>query len=407
MKKIILVESGQSGEEIKSILKHGYDVIYLYTGMLPINQKNLDFCFKIIKDRKITSFSVLGKYIEMLIEEYEIQTIISTSDFFIPKVSELCEKYKMKSLNKNVAQELTNKLLFREKQVELGYKTPEFFCFNNIKDAEDFLTTHQEQKWVFKPLNSNESVGVKLIKTISELRNAVKTLDKLSRFTSNLIKNDAFILEEFLEGEIYSCEFVKDNKDIKILGVTSREMSSLPYFIETGYEFPVKKIIAHRIIEETQKFIRDFEYDFGPCHIEFIVNNEDIYILEVNPRLIGYPNFWMINKALNIDILDGIILTYITGVFPEISLTVSNNYTICEEVISEKNGYIRELKFLDDWSNNDDVFIIINSFQNDFVRKAESNNDILVRIFVRGDNEMGARNMIKSVKNSLIIRIDD
>lgn len=407
MKKIILVESGQFGEEIKSIINNGFDVIYLYTGILPINRTNIDKCFKVIKDKKITNPHILNEYIKKLIRDYDIQTILSTSDFFISPVAELCEQYKMNSLNKNVAHELTNKLLFRKKQLRMGYLTPEFFSFQNIQDAEEFIKKHSGVSWVFKPINSNESVGVKLIKTISELREAVKALEKLTRFTSNLIKNDAFILEEYIEGEIYSCEFIKDKKDIQILGVTSRVMSSLPFFIETGYEFPFKGGISNKIIEETYKFIKDFNYNFGPCHIEYIINNEDIFILEVNPRLIGYPNFWMINKALNVDILYEVINSYVTGEFSGDLLEKTKSYTICEEVISEKNGYIRELMFLKDWSNNSDVFIINNVLKNDYVRKAESNNDILVRIFVNGENEVDARRLLREVKGSLKIKIED
>ncbi|OIK06806.1 ATP-grasp domain-containing protein [Bacillus sp. MUM 13] len=397
--KIIVVESGQFGEEIISIQEQGYDVIYLYTGIIPIEPKNLDVAFKIIKDKKLTSYEILADYIESLNKQYQIKTILTTSDFFIEKVSLLCRHYDFPFLNPETAGILINKHLFRKKQKELGYKHPDFFLFSSLEEGMNFIK-EDDREWVFKPLISNESVGVRIIKNVEELKNAYQVLNKLSRFSAGLIKKEGFMLEEFISGEILSCEFIKDNNQLRILGFTSREMGDPPFFIELGYEFPFHGEELNSIQNQVKKFVHDFDYNFGPCHIEFIVNKHGLYILEVNPRLMGYPNYWMINKALDTDILKYITKLYITGSLFDFSSS-SNKYTVCEEIVSDREGYISEIDIPEEWKANPDVWIINNISKGMYVRKAESNKDILMRILVAADTKKQSKELIKTIKQSI------
>lgn len=382
---VIIVESGNRGAEILSFQSLGYEVILITSGIVPYDSENIKHAIKVITDKRIVQFDFLSSLINEIKSEHMVKTIVSTSDFFIYPVSLICEKYNYSFLSSESSFVFHYKDEFRRKQNQLSFAHPKFYSFSEIKEALDFYRTSQYKQWVFKPVNGNESVGVKLINNEQELNESFKKLKNISRFTGNLYQ-PTFLLEEYIEGNIYSCEFIVANDQIQILGVTNRLMSQLPYFIELGYTFPVNGPIVNRIVEETKRFVNEFQYNFGPCHIEFIVTEEDeVYILEVNPRLIGPPNPWMIDRALNISVFDQVCALFITGELAETNLS-NPRYSVCLEITSPVAGNLCGIKIHPSYLNHSDVNIIFLKEINQYVTVASSNTDIIARILTVADS---------------------
>lgn len=401
---VALVETANNGDEIKAIKRLNYEVVFLYTGLVHVDESNLMVADKSIKNKGILILDVLSGYIKQIQEEYDIVAIISPSDFFVHQVALICEQNDLHSLSPKLAKMLLNKYEFRQKQKSLNYLVPEFKLCTSLDEGKEWLKINNKN-WVFKPLNGNESVGVKLIKSPEDLADSYKKLKQLSRFSNHVI-GDRYILEEYISGPVYSCEFLKDKENILVLGVTNRSMSEPPHFIELGYEFPVQDAVARNIVETTLRFIQDFEFDFGPCHIEYIVNEGNVYILEVNPRLVGFPNYWMIDKTLNVDVLKLVMELFIKGNLATVSLEPTG-YSACVEITAPMEGYLHSIIFEKDWSNNQNVFIYLNAEVGKYVRTASSNKDILVRILVSGENKKQTNEFLQEVKSTLKLLISN
>ncbi|MNB80291.1 argininosuccinate lyase [compost metagenome] len=401
---IIFVESGNRAEEIPVITGLGFNVIFVSSGMLPYDEHNFNEDSKCIVDKGIVQYDRLAEIVKELHGLFTIRTIISTSDYFVHSVSLLCEQYRYPSLNSISASIFQNKNRFREKQQELQYAAPEFHCFDSLQDAVNFYQSSKKKQWVFKPINGNESVAVRLINSESELNDCYRQLKYLSRYTGTLLM-PSFLLEEFIEGCIYSCEFMVSAGHLHILGVTNRLMSQLPYFIELGYSFPVRGFIADLIIEETKRFVKDFQYDFGPCHIEFIVSpDRKIYILEVNPRLIGPPNPWMIDKALGISVFEIVCKLYIFGGLVEAAY-FDSKYSTCLEVISPVSGQLGRVKIDMKYLNRSDVKIIYLKKEMAYVNRAASNTDIVARILTVAESIDEARQLALTIYESIRLEL--
>ncbi|WP_176545509.1 ATP-grasp domain-containing protein [Bacillus pseudomycoides] len=389
MKKdvIILLESGNRASEVNYLVQKGYEVILVSSGVLPIDRENLMGCLKHLTDKKIIDINYTRQLLNKLKQKFNIKSLFSTSDFFTYQASILSQEFELLGDRSNI--DFSNKYTFRKMQKALGYKFPEFHKCSSLEEGINILKK-TKKKMVFKPINGNESTGVKLISSEKDLEDAFHHLLKLSRFTNNLIKNE-YLLEEYISGDIFSCEFVKDTNKTIILGTTNRIMSNPPYFIELGYTFPYEGKETSSLTEITLDFIRDFKYSFGACHIEYIISDKDnsIYILEVNPRLVGWPNYWMINKALNCDIFGSIGDLYTTGLFdfefPNIKQTA-----VCLEVTSPIDGYLLKLSFPK--CINDDIEIITNVEESQFIHNPRSNTDIIARILVCKDSYENAQN---------------
>lgn len=401
---VILVESGNRGAEIPAFRRLNFEVIFLTTGVIPCDQENVNEATMVIINKSIIKYEKLAEVVNELHSSYSIKTICSTSDFFIHSVSLLCETYGYPSLNSSSALMFHHKDEFREKQKHLQYNFPDYHSFDDISAAVQFYNDSNKKEWVFKPINGNESVAVQLIQSEQELRECYKQLKYLSRYTSSLLK-PKFLLEEYIEGDIYSCEFMASSGQMQVFGVTNRLMSQLPYFVELGYMFPIHGDTAEIIVEETKKFVKDFQYNFGPCHIEYIVSPENkIYILEVNPRLVGPPNPWMIDHALGISVFESVCFLYVTGDISE-KKYYKSKYSTCLEVTSPVSGYLTRLHIEESYLNRNDVQIILLKEREEYINKATSNTDILARILTVADTIHQAEQLAKDIYGSILLEV--
>ena len=405
--KVILIESGNWGMEIPTVIDLNYEVIFLSSGLVPYKKEYAEMAFLHIENRMFADFDILKKYVGKLVNRYKVSSIFSTSDFFIYNTARLCEDYNFKFLDFRVAENLLNKGLFRAKQELLGYKVPENHLFRTPEEGVSLIKS-SSKKWVFKPLNGNESVGIQLINSEADIYNCFAKLQNLSRYSNGIIISDSYILEEFIEGRVVSCEFIKGGDKLNILGITSRMISSPPNFLELGYVFPCEDCKKNQIYEIVENFIVDFNYNYGPCHMEFIITNDgQIYILEVNPRLIGPPNYWMIDRALGINIIEIICKMYIEGSLKTLSF-ITEGIATCLEVVTPIQGYLNNLTLNMNWEGRNNILLINNFKGRQYVREATSNKDILLRILtVENDRKKSAElafEILKSVSLNIDIR---
>ncbi|MBA4493456.1 ATP-grasp domain-containing protein [Paenactinomyces guangxiensis] len=388
---VLLVESGNHGCEIEAIRRQGYEVVYLTTGLLPFDFKYKCLCERFISDKKIYQTDVLDAYIKQLVQEYHVKAMYTTSDFLSYAVAFMAEKYGFWGLKPEWTKSYIKKHEFRKKQRELGYNTPSFYICHSLDEGIAVLK-NEGKPMVFKPVNGNESMGVKLVQTQLELSECIKNIKNISRFTGQMIEGDIYLLEEYLEGDVYSCEFLNGKDGLSILGITNRQLSPPPFFIELGYVFPFQNECEQRIVNETRRFVKDFKYGIGAGHIEFIVKENNIYILEINPRIMGWPNYWMINQSLGCDIfglINELAITGETSYFPPKTKRVS----CCIEVTPPIQGYIRDIRVKNDWARHPDVKLIHQYQQGAFVREASSNGHIISRILTVGSTKREAQEL--------------
>ncbi|WP_180956201.1 MULTISPECIES: acetyl-CoA carboxylase biotin carboxylase subunit family protein [unclassified Planococcus (in: firmicutes)] len=409
-KVVLLIESGNLGAEIERITAEKFKVIYVCSGILPFDPSNKQYLLEYIEDKKITDFKFLRNLVLDISNKYRLLNIYTTSDFYSHYISKIAEELKYPGLNSETALIVSKKNNFRNKQKEINYKYPEYHILSNLQTGIEILK-NENKSYIFKPINGNESLGVKLISTKEELVESYNSLLKLGRYTNNLIDSTQYLLEEYIEGKIYSCEFIKDYKNLTILGITNRVVSEKPYFIEIGYTFPYfDSNINKLIIQATEKFVDDFDYDFGPCHIEFIVDeNNQVIILEVNPRLVGWPNYWMINETLECDIFSAINNLYTNGELCSLNLS-PHRYSSCIEVVTPIEGFFKGFSTRTEWKFDPDVLIIQNIPDNTYLKTPKSNRDILARILTKGESmeqaKIKALEIYDDLKINIVIRAD-
>ncbi|WP_127534026.1 ATP-grasp domain-containing protein [Paenibacillus kobensis] len=402
-KVVVLIESGNHAYEIRDLTQAGYSVVYLTSGMYKNVPEYLEMAEEVVRDKRLFEPDYFVQKLDELSGRYEIACIFTTGDFMIPLVTQYCKDKGYRNLDPSLAQSLRNKHEFREKQRELGFPVPSFRLCRTVEEGEAFLA-EMNKALVFKPVNGNQSEGIRLVYTTEELQAAYETLQLLSRFTKGVVEDSEYLLEEYIPGPIFSCEFIKDSSGVHMLGVTNRYLGQPPSFVESGFIFPYQGVETEAVIQETYAFIERFQFDFGPCHIEYIMDNDGrLYILEVNPRLFGFPCYWLINQAMSINIFASLADLYVTGEFT--ANTEAAKVATLFEYYPPTEGYISiDLQSLES-SEAGPLWVMNHAPQSRFVSSTSSNNDTLLSVLTSAATEGECIAMAQSVCDAIEVTV--
>jgi len=136
---------------------------------------------------------------------------------------------------------------------------------------------------IFKPIDGVSCEGISVISNSDEVEGGIK---KVRRFSNK----KQFIVQEFIKGENISFSIMKSGKKISLISINAQLItlggpSEDSKYIGgyTPYINPhIKSKRIHEIIQNIAELIPGLNGYFG---IDLIINKDNLYILEINPRL--------------------------------------------------------------------------------------------------------------------------
>ena len=150
-----------------------------------------------------------------------------------------------------------------------------------IEDIEQFINENGTS--VLKPIYGTASKSVIKIDNFKENKAAI---EKLMQDCSD----QDLIIEEFVDGSEYALEGNLINSELNKIIIFDKPINyKEPYFEESIYIAPTE------IPDKTQKDIvnlvgkacKELGLKDGPVHVEFKIHKNEIFIIEINPRMIG------------------------------------------------------------------------------------------------------------------------
>lgn len=150
---------------------------------------------------------------------------------------------------------------------------------------------------IVKPSELSGSRGVALIRDEGEVETWCGRVDEAGL-------RGPYIVEEYLSGPEFSVETLTVDGVHHVVGVTAKQTSGPPGFVETGHLFPAPLSEQHRLaIESTATALLDLSgYMFGPAHTEVILTSRGPRIVESQARLGGDRIPVLIEVATGFDI---------------------------------------------------------------------------------------------------------
>ena len=150
-----------------------------------------------------------------------------------------------------------------------------------IEDIELFINENGTS--VLKPIYGTASKSVIKIESFQENKAAV---EKLMQDCSD----QDLIIEEFVDGSEYALEGNLINSELNKIVIFDKPINyKEPYFEESIYIAPteIPDKTQKEIVNLIGKACKELGLENGPVHVEFKIHNNEIFIIEINPRMIG------------------------------------------------------------------------------------------------------------------------
>lgn len=302
MEKLLLIGIN-TRSMLNSALKLDYEIFstsYFSTSDTP-RIKNQ----KIILEEKNNESS--GIFEDNFNSSYILETskdFIDEADYIIPisgiSPGEFSKKDQKKILgNKDVSQ-IENKFKFYEK-IKDEFTVPETFLIKDVDEAIEISENKPEVKYIIKPVKGSGGYDINLLNNDS---------------TIQLNDSENYILQEYIDGINLSSSILA-KKDIKKTIMNSRLLTENDFknnnsYIYIGNILPLTKEsslsnignideINKQMIETSQNLAYKFNL-IGSNGVDYILNENGLYVIEVNPRIQG--TFECVEKSLQINMLD-------------------------------------------------------------------------------------------------------
>lgn len=319
-KILILGGSHRDIPLIKASQELGYLVITLGDRDYYLGHKYSDKYFKI-------NFNDLDA-VRKIIKEEQI-------DFILPGCGE--ESY-LKTVQ--LAQELkigNFDTLETAKLVHNKWKFKEFCLKNAISTPNGFYYTKNSKlnnlkfPVVVKPTNLSGGRGIKVVKDVEELQNALTSAQTFS---------DDIFLEEFTDGELIAYSIFIQKQKIIYDFIGKDDVYLNPYLITTAYPIKLENKILDKLKSDVEKLAELLSLVDGMFHLQVLVKNNVPYIIDVTRRIPGdfFPN--LIEYCDEVEYSKAVINAYTTGKLSNefAHKTDEQNFIVRHCVMPPKNG---------------------------------------------------------------------
>ncbi|MEQ6375946.1 ATP-grasp domain-containing protein [Bacillaceae bacterium S4-13-56] len=257
----------------------GFKVIVVSPKSTNISTKIIDKAESvIIVDNLEDEDEVLKKVNDLLKIYKKIDLVLSFTELGLKTASIISEKLNLPTNHLNVIESTRNKSLMREiflknDILRLDYKAG---FINEFQ--QDQLPIHAP--FIIKPLDGYGSKNVFFIENQEEWA---------KWYINNKDDSDIhWIVEPYIEGPEYSIETVSSRGNHFIIGITEKNTTGKPNFIETGHSVPasLNHILYDQIIQATKESLTSIGVQHGPSHIEVKWDNKNnkIVIIEMHTR---------------------------------------------------------------------------------------------------------------------------
>ncbi len=304
MNSIVVIESNTSGTGeifLTKAVNYGYVPVFLTKNpelypflkkikgieIYRVNTMNLPDILEICKTLEKTGKCIKG--------------VFSSSEYYIYTVAKTAEKLGLPTADAEAIRTCRNKYSQNEILCKAGLNIPKTYMLDSM-DQFDAQMENLNFPIIVKPIEGSGSIGVRKCSDLSTLREHCQLLLNRQTNERGMQVDNRVLLEEFINGDEYSAEIFNG----KLIGITKKYLSPPPYFVEIGHDYPasIDKRLFETIEKDVCKAVRALNLQWGACHVEFRIRQENVYFIEVNPRLAGDMIPELVKYSQGIDLID-------------------------------------------------------------------------------------------------------
>ncbi len=228
------------------------------------------------------------KALEQHRSERPLDGIAAFGEYHVTAASAACRRLGLPGPDPRAVSVSRNKDQMRSACAAAGVPVPRFAV---IDDPADAVAAARSVGFpcVVKPADQSGSTDVGVCfdeADVARLSGAIRATPVNYR---GQLKSPVMLIEEYLTGHEVSVETVTFGGHTTVLGVTDKQLSALPYFVEMGHAFP--SALPEQVVGQCARVAVDalaaVGYDLGAAHVEVRLASDGPRLIEINPRPAG------------------------------------------------------------------------------------------------------------------------
>ena len=239
----------------------------------------------------------LDGVLQIAIDQKVNGIIAACTDVGVPTAAYVAEKLGLKGAPYKSARILTNKESFRAFLINHGIPVPENFGIDAafIPPREIF----DRGPWILKPDQSSGSKGVFIVESVDEY-------ERYFEETLSFSPEGRGILERFVDGIQGTCEGILLDGEIARAFFLDRQTVDAPYVATCGHNVPtlLPRSKQDAVLARVSQVWKKLRITDGPFDCDFVVGSDEIYILEMSPRIGGNSISTLLRSAAHFDIVE-------------------------------------------------------------------------------------------------------
>ncbi|WP_263064138.1 ATP-grasp domain-containing protein [Dickeya dadantii] len=318
--------------------------------------------------------------------------VITLSDQYLEIGADVARQLDLPHTPVDVLASCRDKQATRKLVAATTVKQPAFARIENRENMHDVVLSEIVGfPLIFKPLLGHSSLGVHKFYAQSEVDDFFR--QETDRF------DFPYIVEHLIEdAELISVEGFVDRIGVHFLGCSSRLLGGEGDCVELGGIFPYRPFEA-LLYQASREIIRAIDMSFGAFHIEYLVRDNQVYLVEVNPRFPNGPAPSNISRALGSSLDDVIIDLFVNGF--SASRPIPKYVSIARALYSDQGGTITNIHVPDDI----DADVFISSSTPFKVNRIRSNADRFGFVITASDDVALLDDKVNAIMKQIAIEI--
>lgn len=324
----------------------------------------------------------VGKF-DAILTFAEIRTLVT---------ARLAKHFGLPGANADAIKLAQDKFTFRKVLLEKGVDAVQCQLIHSAGDLRE-IKNEIRYPCFLKPVQGHSSIGAVVCKTIDDVD---RIATELSAINEDWISS-AFVVEDYLDGDLYSVEILTTAAgQHQVVGISDRDV--VHDSVEVGASFPLSSPLCERIEQKACAALDAINYNFGPSHIEVIVQDGIPHLVEVNVRVGGSGHSIMLALATSRSIVGDCIELCLGSLNTEKDIYEHTQGAAWKCFVSEQIGFIKALPTEDEIKNKFNVeHVWLHRHIGDEVSTLTSNYNWIVQVMCRGKDQIEAKQNAGSV----------
>ena len=407
MKHILFVESRESLPGVEACKEYGWKVTLLtqepkfYLKNKSLSSRILRLVDNIIEAETNDEMKV-QEFVKNYNEKNKLDAVLSYSELYVIQATKAAHSLGLVSMNPDATKKARNKYIMRKLCQKNSIPTPKFYMVNTLDEVLK-AATDIGYPCVIKPCNGASGLGVQFANNPLELEQAFRTYFENRYFGRGLYAGNDLLIEEYLEGNLFSVETVTYNGVTQVLGITDRDLVGFPYFVENAATFPVSIPYQDEAIQMVKNCLNVLGVNLGACHTEIVITKQGPMIIEVNPRMGGGPIHELIYHATGIDLAKEILKMHVGE--PPCLEPNCNRVASSKLFCPEKDGILVSVEGEEQVLAFDDVKLFETYRIGEKVSAPKSNFDWIGKLVVVGNDVSNTKKRMNEIERLIKFKI--